>query len=176
MFHLLRRQMLRTWRKPLVVMTPKSLLRHPECVSPLAELTSGTFRRVIPDASGVQARDVRRILLCAGKIAYEIEKRRQDLGRHDVAIVRVEQLYPLPKADIESAIGAYAVGTPAVWVQEEPENMGAWRFYRIHFGEKLLDRFPFSGVCRQSAASPATGSKKSHDMEQNELLSAAFQS
>jgi 2-oxoglutarate dehydrogenase complex dehydrogenase (E1) component-like enzyme len=134
------------------------------------------FQRVIPDASGVQARDVRRILLCAGKIAYELEKRRQDLGRHDVAIVRVEQLYPLPKADIEAAIGAYAVGTPAVWVQEEPENMGAWRFYRIHFGEKLLDRFPFSGVCRQSAASPATGSKKSHDMEQNELLSAAFQS
>ena len=176
MFHLLRRQMLRTWRKPLVVMTPKSLLRHPGCVSPLADLTSGTFQRVIPDASGVQARDVRRILLCAGKIAYELEKRRQDLGRHDVAIVRVEQLYPLPKADIEAAIGAYAVGTPAVWVQEEPENMGAWRFYRIHFGEKLLDRFPFSGVCRQSAASPATGSKKSHDMEQNELLSAAFQS
>ena len=176
MFHLLRRQMLRTWRKPLVVMTPKSLLRHPGCVSPLADLTSGTFQRVIPDASGVQARDVRRILLCSGKIAYELEKRRQDLGRHDVAIVRVEQLYPLPKADIEAAIGAYAVGTPAVWVQEEPENMGAWRFYRIHFGEKLLDRFPFSGVCRQSAASPATGSKKSHDMEQNELLSAAFQS
>ena len=175
-FHLLRRQLLRTWRKPLVVMTPKSLLRHPGCVSPLADLTSGTFQRVIPDASGVQARDVRRILLCSGKIAYELEKRRQDLGRHDVAIVRVEQLYPLPKADIEAAIGAYAVGTPAVWVQEEPENMGAWRFYRIHFGEKLLDRFPFSGVCRQSAASPATGSKKSHDMEQNELLSAAFQS
>jgi len=175
-FHLLRRQMLRTWRKPLVVMTPKSLLRHPGCVSPLADLTSGTFQRVIPDASGVQARDVRRILLCSGKIAYELEKRRQDLGRHDVAIVRVEQLYPLPKADIEAAIGAYSVGTPAVWVQEEPENMGAWRFYRIHFGEKLLDRFPFSGVCRQSAASPATGSKKSHDMEQNELLTAAFQS
>ncbi|MFM7075851.1 MAG: hypothetical protein ACKO3G_07280, partial [Planctomycetaceae bacterium] len=75
-----------------------------------------------------------------------------------------------------AALADYPVGTPAVWVQEEPENMGAWRFLRIHLGEKLLDRFPFSGVCRQSAASPATGSKKCHDLEQNELLTAAFQS
>ena len=140
-FHCLRRQVLRVWRKPLIVMTPKSLLRHPGCVSSLEDLASGAFQRVIPDASGVPPRDIRRILLCSGKVAYELEKRRSDLGR-----------------------------------QEEPENMGAWRFFRIHFGEKLLDRFPFSGVCRQSAASPATGSKKSHDLEQNELLSAAFHS
>jgi 2-oxoglutarate dehydrogenase E1 component len=91
-----------------------------------------------------------------------------------VAIIRVEQLYPLPRQALEEALANYTPGTPVVWVQEEPENMGAWRFVRIHFGEKLFDRFPFSGVCRQSAASPATGSKKSHDMEQNELLSAAF--
>ncbi|RLS36093.1 MAG: 2-oxoglutarate dehydrogenase E1 component [Planctomycetota bacterium] len=176
MFHLLRRQVLRSWRKPLVVMTPKSLLRHPGCVSTIDELTTGTYRRVLADRSAVPPREIRRILLCAGKIAYELEKRRQDLGRHDVAIVRVEQYYPLPRVELESALAAYAVGTPAVWVQEEPENMGAWRFFRIHLGEKLLDRFPFSGVCRQSAASPATGSKKSHDLEQNELLTAAFQS
>jgi 2-oxoglutarate dehydrogenase E1 component len=85
-------------------------------------------------------------------------------------------MYPLPRRDLESVLADYAPGTPAVWVQEEPENMGAWRFFRIHFGDKLLDRFPFSGVCRQSAASPATGSKKSHDMEQNELLNTAFHS
>jgi 2-oxoglutarate dehydrogenase E1 component len=176
MFHCLRRQVLRVWRKPLIVMTPKSLLRNPACVSNMDELVKGTFQRVIPDASAVPARDVRRILLCSGKVAYELEKRRQELGRRDVAIVRVEQLYPLPKRSLEAALADYAPGTPAVWVQEEPENMGAWRFFRIHFGEKLLDRFPFSGVCRQSAASPATGSKKSHDLEQNELLSAAFHS
>jgi 2-oxoglutarate dehydrogenase E1 component len=175
-FHCLRRQVLRVWRKPLVVMTPKSLLRHPGCVSPMEELEKGTFQRVIADGSGVPPRDVRRILLCSGKIAYELEKRRQELGRRDVAIVRVEQLYPLPKRALETALADYAPGTPAVWVQEEPENMGAWRFFRIHFGDKLLDRFPFSGVCRQSAASPATGSKKSHDLEQSELLSAAFHS
>jgi 2-oxoglutarate dehydrogenase E1 component len=117
---------------------------------------------------------VRRILLCSGKVAYELEKRRQDLGRRDVAIVRVEQLYPLPRRALEEALASYTAGTPAVWVQDEPENMGAWRFFRIHFGDKLLDRFPFSGMCRQSAASPATGSKKSHDLEQNELLNASF--
>ena len=93
-----------------------------------------------------------------------------------MAIVRVEQLYPLPRRALEEALGAYTTGTPAVWVQEEPENMGAWRFFRIHFGDRLLDRFPFSGVCRQSAASPATGSKRSQDLEQRELLTAAFQS
>ncbi|MFM9025626.1 MAG: 2-oxoglutarate dehydrogenase E1 component, partial [Planctomycetaceae bacterium] len=173
-FHLLRRQVLRVWRKPLVVMTPKSLLRHPGCVSTLDDLATGTFQRVIPDGSGVPPRDVRRILLCTGKVAFELEKRRQELGRRDVAIVRVEQLYPLPRTALEEALAGYAAGTPAVWVQDEPENMGAWRFLRIHFGDKLLDRFPFSGMCRQSAASPATGSKKSHDLEQNELLSASF--
>jgi 2-oxoglutarate dehydrogenase E1 component len=176
LFHCLRRQVLRVWRKPLVVMTPKSLLRNPQCVSPLDDLVHGSFQRVIPDASGTPSRDIRRILLCTGKVAYELEKRRQELGRRDVAIVRVEQLYPLPKAALEAALAGYAPGTPAVWVQEEPENMGAWRFLRIHFGERLCDRFPFTGVCRQSAASPATGSKKSHDLEQNELLGAAFTS
>ncbi|MFM8984994.1 MAG: 2-oxoglutarate dehydrogenase E1 component [Planctomycetia bacterium] len=176
LFHCLRRQVLRVWRKPLVVMTPKSLLRNPQCVSPLDDLVHGSFQRVMPDASGTPSRDIRRILLCTGKVAYELEKRRQELGRRDVAIVRVEQLYPLPKAALEAALAGYAPGTLAVWVQEEPENMGAWRFLRIHFGDRLCDRFPFTGVCRQSAASPATGSKKSHDVEQNELLGAAFTS
>jgi 2-oxoglutarate dehydrogenase E1 component len=176
MFHCLRRQVLRVWRKPLVVMTPKSLLRHPGCVSSMDDLVRGSFQRVIPDRGASQPREIRRILLCSGKVAYELEKRREETGRHDVAIVRVEQLYPLPRRALEEALAHYTVGTPAIWVQEEPENMGAWRFVRIHFGERLLERFPFSGVCRQSAASPATGSKKSHDLEQNELLTAAFQS
>jgi 2-oxoglutarate dehydrogenase E1 component len=175
-FHCLRRQVLRVWRKPLVVMTPKSLLRHPGCVSSLEDLATGDFERVIADGSGVDPREVRRVLLCTGKVAYELEKRRQELGRRDVAIIRVEQLYPLPRTHLEAALAGYAAGTPVVWVQDEPENMGAWRFLRIHLGDKLFDRLPFAGVCRQSAASPATGSKKSHDLEQNELLSAAFNS
>ncbi len=176
LFHCLRRQVLRVWRKPLVVMTPKSLLRHPGCVSSLEDLAGGEFQRVIPDASGVDPAEIRRVLLCSGKVAYELEKRRQELGRRDVAIIRVEQFYPLPRRSLEEALAGYAAGTPVVWVQEEPENMGGWRFLRIHLGEKLFDRLPFSGVCRQSAASPATGSKKSHDLEQKELLTAAFDS
>ncbi len=176
MFHCLRRQVLRVWRKPLVVMTPKSLLRLPGCVSSLQDLVSGEFQRVIPDASGTPPADIRRAILCTGKVAYELEKRRQELGRRDVAIIRVEQLYPLPRRHLEEAVAGYAPGTPVVWVQEEPENMGAWRFLRIHLGLNLCGQYPFSGVCRQSAASPATGSKKSHDLEQNELLTAAFES
>jgi 2-oxoglutarate dehydrogenase E1 component len=176
LFHCLRRQVLRIWRKPLVVMTPKSLLRHPKCVSTLEDLAEGSFQRVIPDRSDRSPAGIRRVLLCTGKVAYELEKRREELERQDVAIVRVEQLYPLPRKPLEEALAGYADGTPVIWVQEEPENMGAWRFLRIHFGERLFDRLPFSGVCRQSAASPATGSKKSHDLEQNELLSAAFHS
>ena len=176
LFHCLRRQVLRVWRKPLVVMTPKSLLRHPGCVSSLEDLAGGEFQRVIPDASGVDPAEIRRVLLCSGKVAYELEKRRQELGRRDVAIIRVEQFYPLPRRPLEEALAGYAAGTPVVWVQEEPENMGGWRFLRIHLGEKLFDRLLFSGVCRQSAASPATGSKKSHDLEQKELLTAAFDS
>ena len=176
LFHCLRRQVLRIWRKPLVVMTPKSLLRHPKCVSTLEDLAEGSFQRVIPDRSGRPPAGIRRVLLCTGKVAYELEKRREELERQDVAIVRFEQLYPLPRKPLEEALAGYADGTPVIWVQEEPENMGAWRFLRIHFGERLFDRLPFSGVCRPSAASPATGSKKSHDLEQNELLSAAFHS
>jgi 2-oxoglutarate dehydrogenase E1 component len=175
-FHCLRRQVLRVWRKPLVVMTPKSLLRHPGCTSSLDELVSGEFQRVIPDGSGTPPAEIRRVILCTGKVAYELEKRRQDLGRRDVAIIRIEQLYPLPRRHLEDALSVYAAGTPVVWVQEEPENMGAWRFLRIHLGEKLHGQYPFTGVCRSSAASPATGSKKSHDLEQNELLTAAFES
>ena len=175
-FHCLRRQVLRVWRKPLVVMTPKSLLRHPGCVSSLEDLATGEFQRVIPDASVANPRDIRRVLLCSGKVAYELEKRRQELGRHDVAIIRVEQLYPLPRRALDEALAGYAAGTPVVWVQEEPENMGGWRFLRIHLGDRINGDLPFSGVCRQSAASPATGSKKSHDIEQNELLTAAFNS
>ena len=117
---------------------------------------------------------MRRVLLCSGKVFYELEKRRSELERSDVSIVRVEQLYPLPRKSLQKALADYADGTPVLWVQEEPENMGAWRFLRIHFGETLFDRLPFSGVCLQSAASPATGSKKSHDLEQSELLTAAF--
>jgi 2-oxoglutarate dehydrogenase E1 component len=172
-FHVLRRQVLRVWRKPLIIMSPKSLLRHPKVTSTWEELESGEFRRVIPDDSAA-APNVKRILLCSGKIYYELEKHRSEQKRDDIAIIRVEQLYPVPKQALESALQPYPDGIPVFWVQEEPENMGAWRFLRNYFNDKLFERFPLWGVYRQSAASPATGSKSSHEMEQKQLLATAF--
>jgi len=172
-FHALRRQMLRTWRKPLVVMSPKSLLRHPKAVSSLDELATGVFQRVIPDVNPNRGK-VDRVLICCGKIYYELEQERQDLKRDDVAIIRLEQLYPLPKEALRHVLGRYPDGTPVYWVQEEPENMGAWRFLFAHFGEKLFNRLPFFGIHRRAAASPATGSANSHKLEQKQLLTKAF--
>jgi 2-oxoglutarate dehydrogenase E1 component len=174
LFHCLRRQALRVWRKPLVLMTPKSLLRHPQCVSTLDELAQGRFHRVLADVALPQRTAVERILLCSGKIYFELEQKRAAMGKHNVAILRVEQLYPLPREPLTAALADYPSGTPIFWVQEEPENMGAWRFLKVHFGQQLFDRFPFAGICRQSAASPATGSASSHKIEQEKILAQAL--
>ena len=171
-FHLLRRQVLRPWRKPLVVFTPKSLLRHPQCVSALDDFVQGRFQRVIPDPRGVKK--PAKVLLCSGKVYYDLEKRRAELGREDVAIVRVEQLYPLPDVYLRHAIEDCNDGTPVVWVQDEPENMGAWRLMKARLGSMLFGRFPLTGVCRAESASPATGSNSCHKLEQQELLERAF--
>lgn len=175
-FHLLRRQYLRQWRKPLVVMSPKSLLRHPDVVSTLDDCATGHFQRVIPDQLKRPGTQVKRILLCTGKIYYELNKRRADLKREDVAIIRIEQLYPLRRELLEQALAHYPAGTCAVWVQEEPENMGAWRYLRVNFGEELFGKFPFSGISREASASPATGSAIYHKKEQERILENAFQS
>ncbi len=152
-FHLLRRQALRLWRKPLVVMTPKSLLRLPEASSTLDELAGSEFQRVIPDTSQMRKSAVR-ILLCAGKIYFELDRARSERKRDDVAIVRLEQIYPLNTDLLESVLQAYPRDTPAVWVQEEPENMGAWRFLRARLGQRLFDRHPFTVVSRPESSSP----------------------
>jgi len=176
-FHLLRRQAIRPWRKPLVVFTPKSLLRHPQAVSPLEELAEGRFHRVIPDGRSAEARAQKRtsrVLLCTGKVFYDLDKRRTELGRDDVEIVRIEQLYPLPDMYLHAAVEHLEDGTPAVWVQEEPENMGAWRTIKARFGSMLFGRFPLTSACRAESASPATGSASCHKLEQVQLLEKAF--
>lgn len=172
-FHCLRRQVIRPWRKPLVVLTPKSLLRHPACVSPIGDLTRGGFERVLPDPT-VQLNDAKRILLCTGKFYYELLEKRDALGRVETAIERVEQLYPLEENALRPLLDGARAGTPVVWVQEEPENMGAWRHIRARFGEMVLGRFPLSSVSRPEAATPASGALSSHRVEQERLLSAAF--
>jgi len=182
-FHLLRRQVLRRWRKPLIVMTPKSLLRHPEVVSSFEDLEADGFQRVLSDqpySASSEANEtnttndsVQRVLLCSGKIYYELNARRRKLERDDIALVRLEQLHPFPADHLRETLSVYADGTPAFWVQEEPENMGAWRFVRTHCGPHLFDRMPLDVISRPASASPATGSKKAHEMEQESLIAAA---
>jgi 2-oxoglutarate dehydrogenase E1 component len=170
-FHVLRRQVLRPWRKPLVIMSPKGMLRLP--TSTIDEIANGSFQRVIGDTSGVDPADVKRILLCSGKVYYDLEKKRAEIGAHDVAIVRLEQLYPLSDA-IVNALVRYKDGTPLVWVQDEPWNMGAWYCLNTRLPTLLQKRLPFSCVARAESASPATGSHASHDLEQKMLIESAF--
>ncbi|HOX26142.1 MAG TPA: 2-oxoglutarate dehydrogenase E1 component [Candidatus Krumholzibacteria bacterium] len=175
LFHLLRRQVLRKWRKPLVVLTPKSMLRAAEVVSDLDELANGGFQRIIADPRRDEsAGRAREILACTGKIYFELEHQRRRLGRGDVHIVRFEQLYPLPAAVLEAALAGYPRHLPVRWVQEEPENMGAWPHLRIRFGSQLLGTHPLSAVCRPVSASPATGSSASHRLESLLLLERVF--
>lgn len=171
-FHLLRRQVLRRWRKPLVVFTPKSLLRHPQATNTIEEVAQARFQPVLADATA--GADASRVLLCSGKIYYELAKHRLEHGHSDVAIVRLEQLYPFPKLALSEALAPFSPSTKVIWVQEEPENMGAWPFLRLHFGDRLLGRYGLTGTTREESASPATGSASSHRLEQQELIERAF--
>jgi 2-oxoglutarate dehydrogenase E1 component len=170
-FHLLRRQVRRNFRKPLIVMTPKSLLRHKLAVSPLEPLTSGHFRNVVDDPATPDR--ARRVLLCSGKVYYDLLAKREELDRGgDIAIIRLEQLYPWPADELKRIFGQYKAAREWVWVQEESQNMGAWTFVAPRLQE-LMD-FPFQYVGRDASASPATGSKQVHDREQEELVEAAL--
>ncbi len=173
-FHLLRRQTLRMWKKPLVVMTPKSLLRHKDAVSPLSELTKGKFHDVLPDKQPEPAKQITRVLICSGKIYYELDSLRRESDRSDVAIIRLEQLYPLPQALLQETLEAYGQDVPIFWVQEEPRNMGAWYFLRVRFGDVMFGH-EFKGISRPESASPATGSGTSHKIEQQAILKQAFE-
>src|SRR5438105_3427099 len=173
LFHCLRRQVLRRWRKPLVMMTPKSLLRHPRATSTLDEFATGRFERILPNTNQNRG-EVTRILFCSGKIFFELERERERLARNDVALLRLEQLYPVSEETLRASFSPYRDSTPVYWVQEEPENMGAWRFLKIQFGDVLLGRLPFHGVFRPASASPATGSHSSHKHEQEKLIAGAF--
>jgi len=173
-FHALRRQVLRPWRKPLVVMSPKSLFRSPHSASSLEELATGSFQRLIGDREA-PPKKVRRVLCCSGKLYYELAEHRKREGREDVAIVRFEQLYPLRESDVRDALSAYDAGTEIVWVQEEPFNSGAWYFMNARLPALLDPRFaPLRSVARPESASPATGSPGAHEIEQKQLIEEAF--
>ena len=172
--HLLRRQVKRRWRKPLVVLTPKSLLREPLVMSPLEDFTGGRFQKVLPDYRG-QRTGLSRILLSFGKVGVDLEKARQELGRDDIALIRIEQLYPFPHEEIQELLDSYPGKVPVYWVQEEPRNMGGWYFVKVKWDEfGLAANWPLTGVHRPESASPSTGSKKTHKLEQDELIRTAL--
>ena len=171
-FHVLRRQLKRDFRKPLVVFTPKSLLRSAQCVSKLEEFTDGKFNEVIDD-NFVKAADVKRVLFCSGKVYYDLLEKQQTDKRKDVAVVRLEQLYPMPYDQLEAIQSKYKKATEFVWVQEEPENMGAWPYIPRKFRKTS---FNFELVSRNESSSTATGYAKQHIAQQLYIVATAFES
>jgi 2-oxoglutarate dehydrogenase E1 component len=171
-FHLLRRQALRLWRKPLVVFTPKSMLRHPDAASPIADFTHQSFLNVLPDT---EVSDARRIVVCTGKIGHELRMERKKRKDSATAIVRVEQLYPFPEAGLAAELGQHPAARDIVWVQEEPANMGAL-FYVLPRLRRIAGKRPVLTVKRSASTTPATGSPKAHEVEQKTLLALAFTS
>ncbi len=168
LFHLLRRHMKKDSRVPLVMFTPKSLLRHPKCVSSLLEFESGGFLPLIDDLD-TERKEVRRIVFCSGKIYYDLLKRKEELEAKDIALIRIEQLHPFPSEMVKEIIRKYSNSMLNLWVQEEPENMGAW--YYIQNQMKSYDIIP---VMRQASGSPATGLSKLHELSQNEIIDKVF--
>lgn len=170
-FHLLRRQAFTLNRKPLVVVSPKSLLRHPLAVSSAEELANGSFNLMIGDET-VQPNDAKRVVFCSGKVYYDLYKHREEHGINDTAIIRLEQIYPFPDADVREFAAKYPNATDWVWCQEEPRNMGAWSFVNPLFEGELGMRLRYAG--RMASASPAAGSMKVHNFEQDSLVRTAF--
>ncbi len=173
-FHVLRRQMVRKLRKPLVIMTPKSLLRAKDAGSPLSEFTRGSFQTVIPENKELKGDKVKRVVVCSGKVYYDLVKKREEKGADDVALLRVEQLYPFPHKAFSAELKKYPNATEVVWCQDEPQNQGAWFFVQHYLHENMADgqRLAYSG--RAASASPAVGYSHLHQEQQKALVEGAF--
>jgi 2-oxoglutarate dehydrogenase E1 component len=173
-FHVLRRQMVRPLRKPLIIMTPKSLLRNKDAASPLSEFTKGAFQTVIPDSADLKADKVKRIVACSGKVYYDLAKHRTEKDVNDVAIIRVEQVYPFPHKAFAAEIKKYPNASDIVWCQDEPQNQGAWFHIQHNIHENMLDgqKLGYSG--RAASASPAAGYAHLHQEQQKALVAGAF--
>jgi 2-oxoglutarate dehydrogenase E1 component len=173
-FHLLRRQMIRLFRKPLVIMTPKSLLRHAEAKSALSELAKGSFHTVLPEIDEHKADKVKRLLVCTGRVYYDLLAERRASKRDDVAIVRIEQLYPFPHKAFAAELAKYPNVAEVVWVQDEPQNQGAWFFIQHHIHENMSEGQKLGYAGRSASASPAVGYASKHSEQQKELIATAF--
>lgn len=174
-FHALRRQMVQQIRKPMIIMTPKSLLRHKLAVSSLEDLSEGAFQHVIPETrENIDPASVKRVVLCSGKVYFDLVQYAEEKGFDETAIIRIEQLFPLKREALESALEPFSNATNIKWIQEEPKNMGAWSYLLPHFIEILGADPLIEYVGRVASASPATGSHESHELEQQRLLCQAF--
>ncbi len=174
-FHVLRRQMVRMFRKPLVLMTPKSLLRNKDATSPLSDFTKGEFKTVIGEVSAeIDAAKVKRVIACSGKVYYDLVKKREEKKAGDVAIIRVEQLYPFPHKAFAAELKKYPNATDIVWCQDEPQNQGAWFFVQHYIHENMLDGQKLGYAGRPASASPAVGYSHLHQEQQKALLDQAF--
>lgn len=168
-FHLLRRQMIRKFLKPLVVFTPKSLLRHQKCVSDMEEFSQGFFREVIDDPEA-EPLITNRVLMCSGKIYFDLLEEKLSKGYSQTAIIRLEQLYPLPAIQLKALINKYDQAKRIIWVQEEPQNMGAWPFLALNLSDLNM-----GVIARPPSASPASGSSRFHQMQQRKIIEKAFE-
>ena len=173
MFHMLRRQMVRPLRKPLIVFTPKSLLRHPQSVSSLRDLTEGAFQPLIIDDSD-NGDKVERLVFCSGKVYFDLLQAKEQYGVTDVVLVRIEELYPFPIAAYADAIARYPEARDVVWCQEEPQNQGAWYQIRHRLQEPLQEGYRLFYAGRPSAAAPASGIYRLHVKQQEALVEAAL--
>jgi 2-oxoglutarate dehydrogenase E1 component len=173
-FNMLRRQAIRPMRKPLIVMSPKSLLRHPLAVSSLEELSSGVFQNVIDEIDEMDAAKVKRVVMCSGKVYYDLLDQRRKSEQEDVAIIRIEQLYPFPHAEIEPIVNKFKHVTDWVWCQEEPQNQGAWYCSQHHFWSAIPDGAKLSYAGRSASASPAVGYISVHNQQQKDLVDDAL--
>ena len=171
-FHALRRQMHRPFRKPLIILSPKSLLRHPHATSKLSEFTEGRFREVIGESAEIKK--AARVIFCCGKIFYDLLHAREEQHRNDIAIVRIEQLYPFIQSQVSRQLERWQDCKDVIWVQEEPRNMGAWTFMAPRLASLLRKGQTLNYVGRPEAASPATGSHKQHSQEQEKLVEEAL--
>ena len=174
MFHLLRRQMLRATRRPLIVFTPKSLLRSKEAASPLSDFTEGGFRAVIPEADALDNTRVRRIIACSGKVYYDLVNARRSKNIDDMAIIRIEQLYPFPHDDFAAQVEAYPNSTELLWCQEEPGNQGAWHRIQHYLLRHMRANMRLAYALRPSSAAPAAGYLAVHNEQQKAVIEAAF--
>jgi 2-oxoglutarate dehydrogenase E1 component len=172
-FHLLRRQVVRPYRRPLIVFTPKSLLRHPDAVSNLSELAQGAFQPILDDTSNPEASGITRLVFCSGRVYYDLARTRKERGLRHIALLRVEQLYPVPDLELRALLARYSKTQEIIWAQDEPRNQGPWRFMAHHLAQ--FTKLPLIYAGRPESSAPATGIASLHKKQLEDIIATALE-